>query len=149
MLNGKRIVPGQANNSFAFPAIALAVLCMRPYLIPDDVYLVAAKKLADYPVENYTNTDMLYPSITEACDVALNIAVQVAQYFIENDLANVHPIPDNVCEFIRAHQYTTDYRSSVANTWKYPKTCSLPLPKVPEKDPESTATQNSKSTAQK
>jgi len=127
----------------------LAVLCMRPFQVPDDIYLVAAQKLADYTVENDPNTDMLYPNITEACNVAFTIAVQAAQYFIDNGLANVYPIPDNLCEFVHGHQYNTDYRSSVANTWKYPKMPSLPLPKLPEKDSESTATQNSKSTAKK
>ncbi|KAL7737643.1 hypothetical protein ACLKA6_007751 [Drosophila palustris] len=152
VVNGKRIVPGQANNSFAFPGIALAVLCARPYKIPQEVYLVVAKTLADYVGEDDPNTNTLYPETKKACDVALRIAVAVVQYFIDNGLANLYPIPENICEFVRCQQYYTDYMPSVGPTWKYPKTPQLPLKKMSEKDLQSTPKvpeKNSKTTPKK
>lgn len=134
MVNGKRIVPGQANNSFAFPGTALAVLCARPYQIPDEVYLVVAHALAGYVGDDDPNTEKIYPDTTESCAVALIIAVNVLQYFIENGLANLYPIPENLCEFVKSHQYYTDYEPTVVTTWKYPEMPRVPITKKPGKD---------------
>ncbi|XP_034476891.1 NADP-dependent malic enzyme-like [Drosophila innubila] len=134
VFNGKRFVPGQANNSFAFPGVALGVMCARPYNIPDDLFLVVAHTLAAYVVEDNPNTEKIYPDTAESCAVALMIAVQVVQYFIDHGLANLYPIPENLYEFVKCHQYYTNYKSLVASTWKYPKLPRLPLTKKPEKD---------------
>ncbi|XP_060655823.1 NADP-dependent malic enzyme-like [Drosophila nasuta] len=133
VFNGKRIVPGQANNSFAFPGVALAVMCTRPFKIPDDVFLVAAKTLADYAEKHYPGEEKLFPTTVEACDVAFDIAVNVAKYFFDKGLSNVFPKPDDICDFIKQQQYYTNYDSSLPPVWEYPELPSVPLPDEWEK----------------
>lgn len=42
-INGKTMHPGQGNNSYIFPGVALAVICVAIRNIPEEVFLVAAE----------------------------------------------------------------------------------------------------------
>lgn len=121
MLNGKRITPGQANNAFAFPGIVLAVFCCRPYRIPEDFFLIAAREISNYAAADKPDEDQLYPSVKQAPDVAFSIAIKVTEYMFKNNLANICPQPDNICEFLRQHQYHPAYTDALPGTWCYPK----------------------------
>lgn len=41
--NGQTYVPGQGNNSYIFPGIALAVIGVGIRTIPEDIFLVSAE----------------------------------------------------------------------------------------------------------
>ncbi|XP_034650261.1 NADP-dependent malic enzyme-like isoform X1 [Drosophila subobscura] len=126
VVNGKRMTPGQANNCFAFPGIGLGVLTANAKTIPDEIFLMAAHTLAQYPEEDAIDSGRLYPKATEAKDVALTVAVAVAQYLFDNDLGQVHPVPENICKFIVENLYELCNGDSLVEPWKYPD-----LPRVP------------------
>jgi malate dehydrogenase (oxaloacetate-decarboxylating)(NADP+) len=42
MANGKTFVPGQCNNSYIFPGVALGVVLFKVSYIPDKLFLIAA-----------------------------------------------------------------------------------------------------------
>ena len=44
---GRMIVPGQGNNLYVFPAVALAVYATRAARVPDDLFIAAARGVAD------------------------------------------------------------------------------------------------------
>jgi malate dehydrogenase (oxaloacetate-decarboxylating)(NADP+) len=46
-LNGKTFYPGQANNFYIFPALALAVYATCPDIITDEMVIESARALAD------------------------------------------------------------------------------------------------------
>ncbi|EDW62037.2 NADP-dependent malic enzyme [Drosophila virilis] len=133
VINGKRLIPTQANNAFAFPGIALGVMCTHPRTISDDVFLVAAHEIAKYCREFYPNDAALYPPIKEAANVAFSVGVAVAKFLIDERKANVYPIPTNVCEFVQSYQYYTERHATLPLTWEYPN-MSAPLPKGDDKD---------------
>ncbi|EDW31863.1 GL11344 [Drosophila persimilis] len=136
-VNGKRLTPGQANNCFAFPGIGLGAMAAYAKTIPDEIFLVAAHTLAGYPEEEAMASGRIYPKATEAKDVALTIAVAVAQYLFDNDLAQVYPVPENVCEFIVANLYELCNGDSLVVPWKYPDLPTVPFTEgynIPPKD---------------
>ena len=50
-LNGQRFEPGQGNNAYIFPGVALGTICTGIRHISDDVFLTAAEALADMVTE--------------------------------------------------------------------------------------------------
>ena len=42
-LNGQTFYPGQGNNSYIFPGVALGVICAGVSVIPEDIFLISAK----------------------------------------------------------------------------------------------------------
>lgn len=43
VFNGKTFYPGQGNNSYIFPGVALGVIASSCSIIPEDIFLISAK----------------------------------------------------------------------------------------------------------
>ncbi|XP_016981244.1 NADP-dependent malic enzyme [Drosophila rhopaloa] len=136
VINGKRFTPAQANNCLTFPGIALAAICAKAKYLPNSVFSVVSHELAKNTTQEQLDAGTLFPAIKDAHEVAFNVGVAMAQYLFDNDLSNIYPKPDNVCEFIKASLYNLDYRNSMPTTWPYPKEPprpkAKPLPKAKE-----------------
>ncbi|XP_022222086.2 NADP-dependent malic enzyme-like [Drosophila obscura] len=120
VMNGKRFIPAQANNCLVYPGIALGAICARGRFLPDEIYSEVAATLANRTSEERLAAGSLYPAIREANTLALDVGVAVAQYLFEHDLANIYPVPKDVCQFIRKTQYKLEYESALPPTWSYP-----------------------------
>lgn len=81
---GKTFYPGQGNNSYIFPGVALGILCAGATTIPEEVFLVSARKLATLVSENDLEIGSLYPPLETIRDCSLKIAVDVMQYAYDN-----------------------------------------------------------------
>lgn len=79
-LNGKTYHPGQGNNSYIFPGIALGAICAGMKTIPEETFLVAANALADIVTEEDLDSGNLYPPLNHIRDCSLKIAVKVMEY---------------------------------------------------------------------
>ncbi|XP_030382887.1 NADP-dependent malic enzyme-like [Scaptodrosophila lebanonensis] len=127
LINEKRLTPGQANNCLVYPGIALGVLSAHARYVPDEVYTIAAYTLANYTTEENRKAGSLYPAIKDANDVAFAIGLNVAKYIFKKNLSNLHPIPEDVCEYLSGFLYRPHYEHTLPNTWEYPKFQSVPL----------------------
>ena len=79
-LNGKTFVPRQGNNSYVFPGIGLGALYTKAKLIPDGVFLTAARALTETVSAEDLAHGSLFPSLTEVRSVSRHIAQRVAEY---------------------------------------------------------------------
>ena len=52
-MNGKLYKPGQGNNAYIFPGVALAAICCGLHHISDDVFLASAEALAGNIYDQY------------------------------------------------------------------------------------------------
>ena len=102
-------IPGQGNNSYIFPGVALAVMSCSVPTIPEEVFLVAAKALADQVTSNDLAEGRVYPPLKKIQEVSVKIAAKVSQYLFVQGLASVRPEPDDKELFIRQHQYNYSY----------------------------------------
>lgn len=102
-------IPGQGNNSYIFPGVALAVMSCNVPTIPEEVFLVAARSLADQVTAQDLSEGRVYPPLKKIQEVSVKIAAKVAQYMFVQGLASVRPEPDDKELFIQQHQYNYSY----------------------------------------
>ncbi|CAL7937574.1 unnamed protein product [Xylocopa violacea] len=118
---GKTFYPGQGNNSYIFPGIALGVICCGMRKIPEEVFLIAAKALSDMVSEEDIEKGNLYPPLQDIQKCSLSIAVAVMKYGYDNCLATFQPEPSDYEKFIKAQLYDPTYTSSVPPVYSWPK----------------------------
>ncbi|EDW48142.1 NADP-dependent malic enzyme [Drosophila sechellia] len=136
VINGKRYRPAQANNCLTFPGIALAAITAKARYLPNEVFSVVSHELARNTPQELLDEGTLFPPIKDANRVAFNVGVAMTQYLIDNDLSNIYPKPDDICEFVKRSLYSFDYRNSLPTTWDYPEEPPAPKPKPKSKPKE-------------
>ncbi|NEU33300.1 NAD-dependent malic enzyme, partial [bacterium LRH843] len=77
--NGKEFVPGQGNNAYIFPGVALGVICAGIRHITDEVFLTAAETLSGLVSQADRDKGSLYPPLTSIKDCSIKIAVKVVE----------------------------------------------------------------------
>jgi malate dehydrogenase (oxaloacetate-decarboxylating)(NADP+) len=75
---GRVLRPAQGNNAYVFPGIGLGAVACRARTLPDELFLAAARTLADLVQQNDLDAGALYPPLREIRKISLAIAVSVA-----------------------------------------------------------------------
>ncbi|XP_037047122.1 NADP-dependent malic enzyme isoform X1 [Bradysia coprophila] len=119
--NGKTYYPGQGNNSYIFPGVALGVICAGASTIPEEVFLISAEKLADMVTSADLDKGSLYPPLETIRECSLKIATKVMEYSYENGLASVRPEPEDKEGFIKSQTYELSYQSALPDVYPWPK----------------------------
>lgn len=101
---GKIFVPRQGNNSYVFPALGLGAVFSRSKWMPDGMFLVAAKKLAELVTDADLEQGSLYPSLDDIRPVSVKIGAAVAAYAYENGLAG-NERPQDLEKAVEAFMY--------------------------------------------
>lgn len=107
-LNGKTFYPGQANNFYVYPAVALAVYAARPRLITDQCFIVAAQATADQVDPALRAKGMLYPSQANILETEVTTATRVAEFMFDQGLAQAER-PRDVRAWIEQQLYRPEY----------------------------------------
>ncbi|XP_022650431.1 NADP-dependent malic enzyme-like isoform X2 [Varroa destructor] len=110
---GKTYYPGQGNNAYIFPGIALAVNACKVTRIDDEVFLITAKTVAEMVSQADLDEGRVYPPLSKIQEVSFNIAVELAKYFFKTEVATVSPQPKDIEAFIRSKQYDFTYPGMV------------------------------------
>ncbi|CAG2112006.1 unnamed protein product, partial [Medioppia subpectinata] len=113
--NGKTFHPGQGNNAYIFPGVALAVMACGVNEIRDEVFLVAAKALADLVTKQDCDEGRVYPHLDQINETSLRLAAKVAQWFYTEGYATHRPEPEDKYLFLKGKQYDATYDGSSFN----------------------------------
>src|SRR6516225_2598024 len=105
---GRTFVPGQGNNVYIFPAMGMAVFATEATRVTEEMFIVAAKAVAEQVTEENLSTGLIYPPQSEILDASLHVAERVATYIFDKGLARV-PRPDDVGSLIRTRAYRPVY----------------------------------------
>ncbi|MDO5531011.1 NAD-dependent malic enzyme [Sutterella sp.] len=84
---GKTFVPRQGNNSYVFPALGLGAVVSRSKWMPNEMFLVSAKKLAELVTEEDLAQGSLYPPLSDIRPVSVKVGAAVAAYAYDKGLA--------------------------------------------------------------
>ncbi|XP_046674728.1 NADP-dependent malic enzyme-like, partial [Homalodisca vitripennis] len=118
---GQTFVPGQGNNSYIFPGVALGVICAGIRHISEEVFLIASSTLAQMVSEDDLNKGSLYPPLHNIQTISTRIATRVAEHAYEKGMASTYPEPQDKETFIKSQLYDTKYRPSLPRTYTWPK----------------------------
>src|SRR6202041_778698 len=88
-LNGQTFLPGQANNFYIFPAIGMAVYATQASRVTDEMFIEAARAVADQVPANLLNQGLIYPLQSGILEIEIQTAARVAKLVFDAGLARV------------------------------------------------------------
>jgi malate dehydrogenase (oxaloacetate-decarboxylating)(NADP+) len=100
--------PGQANNSYVFPGVGLALLVSGARRVTDAMFFAAARALADQTSDIDLQHGRVFPPPMRMRDVALAVAVAVAAVAHDQGLAT-RPRPPDLRAAVRRDMYWPSY----------------------------------------
>uniref|UniRef100_A0A672GRQ3 Malic enzyme n=1 Tax=Salarias fasciatus TaxID=181472 RepID=A0A672GRQ3_SALFA len=121
LADGRSFYPGQGNNAYVFPGVALGVIACGVRHISDDVFLTTAEAIADMVTEEHLAEGRLYPPLSTIREVSFKIAVKLVNYAYKHDMASVYPEPKDKEAFVLSHIYSPDYDSFTLDTYTWPQ----------------------------
>jgi malate dehydrogenase (oxaloacetate-decarboxylating)(NADP+) len=106
---GQTFLPGQANNFYIFPAIGMAVFATQASRVSDQMFIEAARAVADQVQSALLNQGLLYPLQSNILETEIQTAARVAKVVFDSGLARVDR-PTDMVAFIRQHVYKPEYK---------------------------------------
>jgi malate dehydrogenase (oxaloacetate-decarboxylating)(NADP+) len=107
-IEGKTFVPNQGNNVYIFPAMGMAVYATQARRVTEEMFIVAAKAVAEQVTEQSLATGQIYPPRSKIFEASQHVATRLAEYIFDHDLARV-PRPKDVAAHIQASAYRPVY----------------------------------------
>jgi malate dehydrogenase (oxaloacetate-decarboxylating)(NADP+) len=106
--NGQTFIPGQANNFYIFPAVAMAIYATQAKRVSDELFIEAAKAVADQVSPELLKQGLLYPLQANILETEIKTAARVAKLVFDSGLAGIER-PADMEALIRSHVYTPAY----------------------------------------
>jgi malate dehydrogenase (oxaloacetate-decarboxylating)(NADP+) len=110
--NGQTFLPGQANNFYVFPAIGMAVFATQASRVTDEMFIEAAKAVADQVPSDLLRQGLLFPLQSNILESEIQTAARVAKLVFDSELARVKR-PKDMVAWIGQHVYKPEYSQEV------------------------------------
>ncbi|RVE50135.1 hypothetical protein evm_005158 [Chilo suppressalis] len=118
--DGRTLRPGQGNNAYIFPGLALGIICAGIVDITDDFMLLAAEALSEIVSQEDLDQGSLYPPLEKIQECSIKIAKKIVERAYDLGKASVFPQPIDTEKFIRAQMYDVDYSPAVPPVYSWP-----------------------------
>jgi malate dehydrogenase (oxaloacetate-decarboxylating)(NADP+) len=109
---GKTFVPGQGNNAYIFPGVGLGVIASEAARVTDEMFFVAAKKLAEMVTKDDLAQGRIFPSLTRIREVSSVIATAIAEVTFHRSLTTMNR-PADLSMYIKSQMYDPKYEEYV------------------------------------
>jgi len=110
--HGRKFVPGQGNNVYIFPAMGMAVLATEAKRVTEEMFIIAAKAVAEQVTQAHLDVGLIYPPTTDILKASLHTAEKIGEYIFDKGLARI-PRPDDISAHIRAMTYKPGYATAI------------------------------------
>ena len=107
-VDGRRHVPRQGNNSYIFPGVGLGVVAVRSSRVTDEMFMAAARTLAEHVSAADLAQGSLYPPLNRVREVSAHIAAAVAEVAFAQGHAGIDR-PADLLDQVRRQMYDPDY----------------------------------------
>ncbi|KAK7863406.1 hypothetical protein R5R35_004362 [Gryllus longicercus] len=129
-VSGKTFYPGQGNNAYIFPGVALGVIVTGIHHIEEQLFLIAAQNVADHVTDENLQQGRLYPPLSMIKECSISIATQIAEYAYKHGLASVYPEPEDKRAVVESAMYNFNYESAMPDDYPWPEASLDSLPSV-------------------
>uniref|UniRef100_A0AAY4CIC0 NAD-dependent malic enzyme, mitochondrial n=1 Tax=Denticeps clupeoides TaxID=299321 RepID=A0AAY4CIC0_9TELE len=129
--SGRVFTPGQGNNAYIFPGVALAVILSGVRHISDTIFLEAAKTLAEQVTDEDLSQGRLYPPLSNIREVSVRMAIKVVQFVYANGMAFRYPEPVNKEAYVRSTVWNISYDSFLPDIYEWPGASHTPKNNFP------------------
>lgn len=120
-VNGRTFHPGQGNNAYVFPAMALAAMTCRVKHITEHMFLKCAQFLAEMVTEEDLQKGLVYPPLSAIREDSIKLATRLAEYSYRSGIATYYPEPMDKDEFIRSQVYDYTYQNYLPKIYPWPE----------------------------
>lgn len=110
--DGQSLLSGQANNSYVFPAVGMAIYATQAKRVTDEMFTEAARAISDQVTSDELKQGLLFPPQSNILEIEIKTAARVAKVVFDSNLARVER-PADLEAFIRSHVYKPEYHSLV------------------------------------
>ncbi len=107
-INGRTLVPGQANNAFIFPGLGLGVVLSGARRVTDAMFHAAARSVAESVCADDLAGGSLLPPLASIRDISAHIAARVAALAAAEGLARAG-VPEAPDAWVRERMYEPAY----------------------------------------
>ncbi|HEU4351383.1 MAG TPA: NAD-dependent malic enzyme [Burkholderiales bacterium] len=107
-VDGRTFVPRQGNNSYIFPGVGLGVIASGSRRVTDEMFMAAARTLAELVTEEDLVQGSLYPALPRIREVSARIGAAVAQVAYRRGLSTMTP-PADALAYVRSQMYDPRY----------------------------------------
>lgn len=108
-VGGRMVSPGQCNNAYIFPGIGLGVVASRARRVDDEMFIIAAKTLAQQVAPADLDCGRIFPALSRIRQVSREIALAIAEHAFATGLAGV-PRPADLRALVDAAVYDPTYQ---------------------------------------
>ncbi|CAH2268577.1 jg20072 [Pararge aegeria aegeria] len=120
--DGKEYHPGQGNNSYIFPGVALGVIATATHHIPETMFLTAARVVVQC-IQSQKISKSIYRCVSTIFVTNPNCRTVFAgrniHQSITKSLASVYPEPKDLAKHIANQMYSYHYDSSMPVVWDW------------------------------
>jgi malate dehydrogenase (oxaloacetate-decarboxylating)(NADP+) len=109
---GKTFVPGQCNNSYIFPGVALGVIACEAKHVTDRMFSEAAKALVACVADSDLAVGRLFPPLARIREISAHIAAAVAQETFRDGSARIEQ-PRDLLELVKSKMWEPQYCSYI------------------------------------
>ena len=120
-LNNRIYKPGQGNNAYIFPGVALAIILFKVGKIDNKLFLLAARTVAESVTEKNLSEGRIFPRLKEIRELSIKIAMKIADECYKDGSAKLLPRPENLEMYIRSQIYNVDYDELINKTYDWPE----------------------------
>jgi malate dehydrogenase (oxaloacetate-decarboxylating)(NADP+) len=111
---GKTFRPGQCNNVYIFPGVALGVIACGARHVTDRMFAQAARALVDCATDNDLAQGRVFPSLREIRAISARVASAVVSEACRAGLARIEP-PNDPLELVKAQMWHPQYEEYLAD----------------------------------
>ncbi|CAK5050128.1 unnamed protein product [Meloidogyne enterolobii] len=132
-MHGRIYKPGQGNNAYIFPGIALAAILFKLSTINNNLFLLAANTVAECVSDKCLAEGRIYSRLKDIKEISIKIAIKIANECYKDGTAKLYPEPEDKEMFIRSQLYSVKYEDLINETYEWPAqdmTHGFPFPPV-------------------
>jgi malate dehydrogenase (oxaloacetate-decarboxylating)(NADP+) len=107
-IGARTFAPAQGNNAYIFPGVGLGVTASASRLVSDQMFLAAARALADQVSTTDLDAGRVYPRLKEIRKVSAAIAIAVITTARRQNLA-AGDLPDDLYSYVRSTMFEPEY----------------------------------------